>query len=167
MKDKQTGQQSKPAVKAAATQQKSFKSLWIIFVVFIVFVLFVFMTQKQTQINWVEDYQAGIDLAKKQNKPVLLAFYKMGTRYTSDMWENTYINPQVKQFVEANFIPILIDVTKQPDVAKLYNIDYYPTHYVKAPQIDQLAGPLQGYDPPTAFIRNLKRLLKKLNLTVK
>jgi hypothetical protein len=73
-------------------------------VVFIIFVLIVFMTQKQTQINWVEDYQAGIDMAKKQNKPVLLAFYRMGTRYTSDMWENTYINPQVKQFVEANFI---------------------------------------------------------------
>jgi thioredoxin-related protein len=148
-------------------KKNSTKPLWTVLLVFICFVTIVFLTQKEVRIDWVQDYQTGLDLAKQQNKPILFAFYKLHTRYTSDMWNNTYNDQTVKDFVEATFIPILIDVTKQPDIAKKYNIDYYPTHYLQAPDSDKLSDPLQGFDPPTAFIRNLKEQLKKLNLLKK
>ncbi len=147
-------------------EKKRSRALWILFLVFFVFVAIVFLTQHGDTIDWVEDYEAGIKLAKQQNKPVLLAFYKLHTRFCSDMSQNTYNNPDVIEYVEASFIPILIDVDKQPEIAKRYHVDYYPTHYIRQPDSDELFGPLLGYDPPSLFIKKLKDLLKKLDLSV-
>ena len=135
----------------------------VLLVVFVGFVILVFLTQKSEYINWIEDYQAGLAKAREQKKPVLLAFYKLHTRFCSLMSQNTYNNPDVIEYVEANFIPILIDVDKQPEIAKRYNINYYPTHYIKLPDSDELIGPHVGYDVPSVFIHKLKELLKKTN----
>jgi len=143
-------------------EKKRSRALWILFLVFFVFVAIIFVTQHRDTIDWVEDYEAGIKLAKQQNKPVLLAFYKLHTRFCSDMSQNTYNNPDVIEYVEANFIPILIDVDKQPEIAKRYHIDYYPTHYIKPPDSNELIGPHVGYDVPSVFIRKLKDLLGKM-----
>ena len=75
---------------------------------------------------------------------------------------NYTLDPDVKKFVERNFIPILIDVDKQPEIAGHYNINYYPTHYVKQPDSDDTFGPRVGYDPPALFIKELKKLLQKM-----
>ena len=132
--------------------------LWI----FIVLVTIVFLTQQKKPINWLEDYQQGVELAEDQNKPLLLAFYKLHTRFTTDMFQNTYSNPDVKKYVEENFIPVLIDVDMQPRIAAQFNIDYYPAHYIKRPDSNDLFGPRLGYDPPGLFISELKLLLDKM-----
>jgi len=162
MSEKQDSRASKTA---SSQHQKPTRAIGIIFLAFIIFVVIVFLTQREDSINWVEDYHKGTQLAKQQNKPVLLAFYKKFTRMSTDTWNDTYKNPKVKEFVETNFVPILIDVDKQPDIAKKYNINYYPTHYVKRADSDRLFGPRMGYDPPTLFISELKKLLKKMNET--
>ena len=146
-------------------QKKQSRALWILLLVFFAFVATVFLTQHRDTIDWVEDYEAGIKLAKQQNKPVLLAFYKQFTPMSTDTFQNTYNNPDVIKYVEANFIPILIDVDKHPEIAKRYNIGYYPTHYVRQPDSDQLFGPRLGYDPPGLFIVEMKNLLKKMELS--
>jgi len=146
-----------------AVEKKRSRALWILFLVFFIFVATVFLTQHRDTIDWIEDYEAGIKLAKQQNKPILLAFYKLHTRFCTDMSQNTYNNPDVIDYVEANFIPILIDVDKQPEIAKRYNVNYYPTHYIKPPDSNELIGPHVGYDVPSVFIHKLKELLKKSN----
>ncbi len=147
--------------------QGSRRAVWLIFAVFIAVVIVVFVTQKKESIKWIEDYQKGLELAKQQNRPVLLGFYKKFTRMSSDMFNNTYNNPKVKEYVEANFVPILIDVDAQPDIAKLYNINIYPTHYVKHPNNDKLFGPRVGYDPPGLFINELEKLRGKMQDSTK
>lgn len=153
-----TTQQSTPT----AGGHKPSRALRIVVMAFFVFVTIVFLTQKKESISWIEDYQAGIDLAKRQNKPVLLAFYKLHTRFSSDMRNNTYNHPDVKKYVEANFVPILIDVDKQPDITELYNVNYYPSHYIKQPDSEKIFGPRVGYDPPALFINELERLRKEM-----
>ena len=121
------------------------------------------MTQHKTPIDWIEDYQSGLELARKKNKPVLLIFYKQFTPMSTSAFNDTYINPDVKDFVEQNFVPILIDVDKHLELAEQYDISYYPTHYVKRPDSDELFGPRLGYDPPALFVKELKRLLKEMS----
>ena len=150
------------ALRNRPPQKKPHRSLWVLFLVFFVFVTVVFLTQHKESINWIEDYDAGIELAKKQNKPVLLAFYKLHTRFSSDTFQNTYNNPDVKKYVEENFVPILIDVDKQPEIAGRYGVNYYPAHFVKWPDSNDLFGPRLGYDPPGLFISEMKNLLDKL-----
>lgn len=147
-----------------STRKKSSRSLWILILIFIAFVTTVFLTQREDRIDWIEDYEAGLKLAEQQNKPVLLAFYKEFSRYCSDMKQNTYNNPKVIEYVESNFVPILIDVDKQPQIAERYKIGYYPTHYIKNHKSDKLSDPHIGYDVPSVYIRKLENLLKKMDL---
>lgn len=142
-------------------KSKQTHGLWVIFLVFAVFVGIVFLTQRKETIDWVKDYQAGIKLATEQNKPILLTFFKQNIGYCTYMEQNTYNNAAVKKYVESNFIPIFIDVDKQPAIAKQYEVGYYPSHYVKLPDSEEIFGPRVGYDPPSLFIRQLKKLLAK------
>ena len=74
-----------------SAEKKPPRSLWMLFFVFFVFVALVFLTQRRDTINWVQDYEDGLELARRQNKPVLLAFYKLHTVYTSQTLRDTYL----------------------------------------------------------------------------
>lgn len=139
------------------------RTLLIIVFVFAAFWIVVSLTQKKEPINWVEDYEAGVELAEKENKPLLLVFYKPNAPMYTEAVNNTYNNPKVKEYVESNFIPILINVVEHPDLAKKFSIDYYPTHYVKSPDSDMLFGPRLGMDPPDLFITEIQNLLDQLS----
>ena len=154
-------QQYAAAVKP--TPKGKHRGLWILLLVFLVFVIIVFLAAPRDTLDWIEDYDAGIEQARQQNKPVLLAFYKPTAPMSINMFDNTYNKSDVIEYVETNFVPILINVDKYPEIAKLYNINYYPTHYIKKPDSDELFGPILGFDPPESFISQLKELLKKMN----
>lgn len=134
--------------------------LWIIILVFTIFVVTVFLTERKGPIAWIEDYHSGIELAKQQNKPALLCFFKQGTHFSSDMWQDVYSRAEVKKYVEANFIPILIDVDKQPELAKRYNVTYYPTHYVENPNTNQTDGPFTGAYRLFEFIKKPRKFTR-------
>jgi len=151
--DVSTSRTPKEATHSAAKKQS--RALWIIILVFIIFVVTVFLTEnKEYPTDWWEkDYHTGIELAKRQNKPALLCFSKQNAPFCSYMWQNVYNRHDVKKYVEANFIPILIDVDKQPEIAKRYNVTSYPTHYVECPDTNQIDGPFIGSSHLFEFIK--------------
>jgi hypothetical protein len=144
------------------TQKTSYRPLLIVAALFILLVVIVFVTHKEIMINWVTDYDKAVQIAKAQNKPLLLVFYKPNAPMAVDAFQNTYNNAEVKKFVEANFVPVLINVDQQPDLARRFNISYYPTHYVKSPDSDKLFGPRLGWDPPNLFIKEITKLLNRM-----
>jgi len=164
LNNQDTPAQQMPENVLPAAEKKKSRGLWILFFVFFVFAAIIFLTQRGDTIDWVEDYEAGIKLAKQQNKPVLLAFYKQENSYYFEVMQNTYNNPDVIEYVEANFIPILIYADKQPEIAKRYNINDYPTHYIKQPDSNKLGGPYVGYDTARTFKKKLKTMLGEMNL---
>lgn len=147
-------------------KKQSHRSLWIIILVFTIFVVIVFLTENKGNPAdwWQKDYRTGIELAKQQNKPALICFFKQGTRFTSDMWQDVYSKPEVKKYVEANFVPILIDVDKQPEIAKRYNVTYYPTHYVEYPDSNYIDGPFIGANRLFEFIKKNRNFTQKNSL---
>jgi len=153
-------QQAPQNVPHSAGKTRS-RALWIILLVFFAFVVIVLLTERKDTINWVEDYEAGIKLAKQQNKPVFLAFYK--SYIPTNTLERIYANRSIKSYIETRFVPILIDAAKQPEIAKRYNVNYYPAHYIKQPDSNEVFGPI-GYRPPRDFIDELKGLIKKMEL---
>ena len=157
--DASTGQTPKNIPPSAG--KKHSRALWIILLVFFVFVTTVFLTQRRDTIDWIEDYETGIESAKRQNKPALLCFFKQHTRFSSQMWQDTYNNPTVIKYVEANFVPILIDVDKQPKITKRYNVTYYPTHYVEHPNTNQTDGPFLGVHRLFEFIKKPRKFTQK------
>lgn len=157
-----SAQQAKESAPPSAGKKRS-RTLWIVLLVFFVFVTTVFLTQRRDTIDWVEDYETGIELAKRQNKPALLCFFKQYTRFSSDMWQDVYSRSDVTEYVKANFVPILIDVDKQPEIAKRYNVTYYPTHYVEHPDTNQTDGPFLGAYRLFEFIKKSQSFTKKNN----
>ncbi|MHC4474824.1 MAG: thioredoxin family protein [Planctomycetota bacterium] len=147
-----------------STGKKSSRTLLALALIFFAFLTVVFLAQREDKIDWIEDYQTGLDLAKQQNKPVLLAFYKKFTQYCSNMEQDTFKNEQVINFIEATFVPVMIDVDKQPQIARDYGVGYYPTHYIKDPHSDRVVGPHIGYDVPLVFMRKIEDILKELDL---
>lgn len=156
-----SGRHAPPPAQPPHTGRKS-RPLLIMFLAFFILVALVFIFQRTDTIDW-EDYDTGIKLAEKQNKPVLLAFYKEFAPMSTDTRRNTYTHHDVIDYVHRNFIPILINVDEQPKIAEQYNIGYYPTHYIKPPDSNEIFGPMIGYDPPAVFIKKLKDLLDKMN----
>ena len=148
---------------SSSAQKKQSRPLLIIFLVFFIFLVIVFLTQDKDTIDWIEDYETGIELAKKQNKPVLLAFYNQDISFCWRTKRGSYNNPKVIKYVEANFIPILIDVDKQPEIVQQYNVKNYPTHYVEDPHSGKLSNPLIGCMPiPSLFIERIDHLLNTM-----
>lgn len=137
--------------------------VWILPLLFLAMVIKVSLSPRLRPLEWVTDYAAGIEMAKQQNKPVLLAFYKADMRMCRDMWNDTYKDQGAIDFVEQNFIPILIDIDKEPALAKQYEISYYPTHLVKPPGKDEIIGTMLGHDPPALFIRKFTKFLERID----
>ena len=160
--DNNAAQRQIPQNAHGAARPKSARGLLLIFLVFFAFVTVVLLTQRKDTIDWVEDYETGLKFAREQDKPILLAFYKKFTRFTTDTFADTYTDPRVIEYVEANLVPILIDVDKHPEIAKRYEVGYYPSHYVKYPDSDDTFGPMVGYDPPKLFIKKLKSLMERM-----
>jgi hypothetical protein len=144
--------------------KKPSRQLLVLFLIFAAFITMVFLAQREDKIDWIEDYEAGLKLARQQNKPVLLAFYKKFTQYCSNMEQDTLKDPQVISFIETTFVPVMIDVDKQPKIAEQYNVGYYPTHYIRDPHSDRRVGPHIGYDIPSKFIEKIEYLLEKMDL---
>ena len=92
---------------------------------------------------------------------MLIAFHKKFAPFSTEINQKTYPDKRVIKYIEEKFIPIYIDVDEQPEIAKLFNVGYYPTHYIKYPDSEKLIGPHIGYDVPTVFIEKLERLLNE------
>jgi thioredoxin-related protein len=108
-------------------------------------------------IVWNSDYQAGIDQAKTQNKPVLLAFHSSGCFYCVKMKQSTYHDPEVIQ-TAGNFIRIMIDVEQQGNIANKYNIGPIPAYVILNPD-GSVINTFIGYHPPDEFIAKLRAAL--------
>lgn len=133
---------------APVKKKSGFK--WILLIVFIALIARPFIKSETPKVGW-QDYESGIKLAKEQDKPILIAFYKEGTRFCTDMWADTYANKKTIQFIEDNFVPIFVDVDKQPALAKEYSVGYYPTHFIKTPDNTETIKTRRGYDTPGQF----------------
>ena len=66
--------------------------------------------QHGVQANVVNDYQKALQLAKEQNKPILIDFTGWACVNCRKMEENVWTDPAVKSFIENNFILVSLYV---------------------------------------------------------
>jgi len=143
------------------SEQKKSRGGWIFILIAVVVIIVIVTTQQKESIKW-NDYKNGIELAKQQNKPILLSFMKSDVQFCIQTKRDTYTSDKVIKFVADNFIPIQVDVDKNRDLANQYQINYYPTHIIKFVDDDNIRTAM-GYDPPGLFIKKLQRALDNIN----
>jgi len=76
-------------------------------------------TQKQSTISWVEDYNIGLTLAGKQQKPAVLFLYGEGCTDCHEMTDKIFLDPSL-QSVRDSFVWLKINAEKFPEVASKF-----------------------------------------------
>ena len=103
------------------------------------------------------DYQAALEDAKQQGKPVLIAFSASWCPPCQDMKENVYPDPKV-QALFASIIPIYVDTDENAAIANEYGVNGIPAYVVLSPAGDKL-DEFVGYHEPQDFVNKINRAI--------
>lgn len=77
-------------------------------------------------IGWRTDYAAALAEAKRTNKPVLVDFSANWCPPCITMKHEVWPDPEIAAAVQAGYVPLLVDVDRQPEVAARYEIAGIP-----------------------------------------
>ncbi len=91
----------------------------------------------QADTVWLTDYDAALKTAQATNKLVVIDFFATWCGPCRMMERNTFADEKVRQRL-AGFVPLKIDVDKQPKLAARYGIEAMPTTLV----VDATGKPL-------------------------
>jgi thioredoxin-related protein len=142
-------------------KNKNLSFSWILLIAFGLMILNIIRPHKTYSMDWL-DYESGIQTAAKQHKPIMIAFYKKDNKFSEEMWADTYANKDMIDYIENTFVPILVDVDKNPEIAKEYEVSYYPFHVFKTSDNKEILKTRRGYDTPGQFKPILLEVLDKL-----
>ena len=164
--DQQTPNTSTQTAPAQQKKKNKFSFTWILLIVFALMIANNFRPKKTVSMNWF-DYETGVQTAQQQDKPLMIAFFKKGQKFSEDMLADTYKNQNIIDYIEANFVPVYVNVDKQQKLAEKYSVSYYPMHLFATPDNKEIVKTRRGYDTPSQFMPVLNEALEKMDRTPK
>ena len=114
--------------------------------------------QAAEPISWRTDYPAARKEAETKKLPLLVVIGSQDCVYCRKLESHTFADPDIVAFINAKFIPLKIDATKDPEFAKAMKVTIYPTSAI-AGHDGKIYGYLSGYLPPDQFAENSKKAL--------
>jgi len=106
-------------------------------------------------IAWIENFNAALDRAKAENKPVLVDFFATWCGPCKLMDRETYSDSAVAAEL-TNWISARIDVDRNVEVAKRFGIDAIPTTVLLQSDGKEIARE-SGYVGPKDFLTFAKK----------
>ncbi|WGL59223.1 cytochrome c biogenesis protein CcdA [Pigmentibacter sp. JX0631] len=67
------------------------------------------------KLNWLNDYQRAVEIAKTENKPILIDIWADWCTACLEMEETSWQDPKLIEFLHQNFIVVKLDYTNLPD----------------------------------------------------
>jgi len=105
-------------------------------------------------VNWHTDLAETLSIAREEHKLVLINFSSRTCTYCRRMERDVFSRDDVLSELD-RFVPVKIDVDRQPDVAARYNVYGLPTFMVTdADGVPAIAA--SGYLAPDVFIEFLR-----------
>lgn len=115
----------------------------------------------KSEIAWLTDYDAALAQARADGKPVVIDFFATWCGPCKMMERDTFTDANVQKRV-ADFVPLKIDVDRQPEIAQRYGIEGLPTTMV----VDAEGKPVTtavGYLDPERFLKVLNGVGEQKN----
>ncbi|WP_135830170.1 DUF255 domain-containing protein [Halorussus halobius] len=95
---------------------------------------------EETKVEWREWGEAAFEEARAEDKPVLLSLSATWCAWCHEMDREAYSNPMVAANVNDSFVPVRVDVDRQPRVRERYNVGGFPSTVFCTPDGDLLTG---------------------------
>jgi len=104
------------------------------------------MSAHKTLVNWREWNEQSFEVARAENKPVLLDISATWCHWCHRIDQDTYSEPEVAAIINSEFVPIRVDNDRRPDINRRYNMGGWPTTALLTPDGRTISG--GTYIPP-------------------
>ena len=81
----------------------------------------------KTKVNWLEWGRQAFDMAKKEDKPILLDLTAVWCHWCHVMDSNSYSDEECARIINEDFVPIKVYIDKRPDLRERYNMGGFPS----------------------------------------
>ena len=106
--------------------RKTFTALWSLLLLMTV----VANASAQQSIDWVTDVNQAREMAKQQNRPILLHFYADWCVPCRKLDREVFPNNAVIQVISSNFIPVKVDIDKLKPLAQHFQVSTIPADVI-------------------------------------
>jgi thiol:disulfide interchange protein DsbD len=122
--------------------------------------------KKQEKINWLYDEKKAFEIAKKENKYLMIDFYADWCPSCMELEKFTYTNSEVINKLNNNFISLKIDLTNTDEnknkLIEKYQVVGLPLVLFVSPKKGIIKEySLTGFENPEEFIKRLDNILNK------
>ena len=116
--------------------------------------------RKQTRkpvkgLQWHSDLNSAHEDSLKTNKPMLLVFHADWCGYCTKLEATTLAEPGMVKYVNTKFVPVHLDLDKEPKIARILEVKSIPCSVVLSPDAD-LLGKLVGFADSRQYRRTLE-----------
>lgn len=122
-------------------------------------------TAAENGVHWLT-YEQGLAKQQELKKPMLLFFHLSYCYRCKDMERKVYQDSDVINFINQNYIPVIVDMDKEKQTVKQFGVNYTPTNVFVAPDgTTVLRG--KGAIAKSRFERMLEFVAKEKYKTMK
>lgn len=114
----------------------------------------------QPEIAWVQDLDQAIQLAKTNNKPLMIHFYGDHCPPCRMLEAKAFRNRELVSVLNDNVIAVKVNADKQRDVAQRYQVNRWPTDVYVFPDGRVLERGVSNQDPQ-AYARTVERVSQR------
>jgi len=112
---------------------------------------------KAAPVSWIEEHDAGLALAKKEGKPVVLMLYADWCGFCKKLFSETMLDPRIG-ILKENFVWVKVNSDKEHKYGNLYGQNGFPLIVLLNPD-GTVAEKIDGYRDGPALSRALKAFL--------
>lgn len=94
----------------------------------------------RTKVDWREWGAAAFEEARETDRPVLLSLSATWCEWCHEMDETTFSRPTIAANVNERFVPVRVDIDRQPRVRERYNMGGFPSTVFATPDGEVLSG---------------------------
>ncbi len=100
----------------------------------------------RSNVEWHEWGPEPFEIADRASKPILLSLSATWCSWCHEMDRETYSEPRIAANINDGFVPVRVDVDRQPRVRERYNMGGFPSTVFLTPDGELLTG--SGYLGP-------------------
>ncbi|NOY29178.1 MAG: thioredoxin family protein [Planctomycetes bacterium] len=111
------------------------------------------------ELLFVNEVEAGRDLATEKGLPCLLFFTADWCTYCHEMEETAFVDPEVAQMA-GNFVCVLVDADREKEVCEQFSVSGYPTIQFVSSR-GQVLNRLVGRQSASELVAGMRAALKR------